>query len=346
MACGGHGVTLKTITATVLVDGVQLTGTKTVDVVAPGGITHGQDLPPLSADAEPFLQVATGTLTEWTGSTTLSGTQVIENRSFTDKLIHIAAGANITLRNCLLRGPLGQTSYTIRSVVGGESKLNMERCLLIARTTSSLSPRCLTYWGDTSVRAYRCVFRGGIDSVYSNTSPNAGQFAAGDPLVANARTLFEECWFGDIQRVASSHSDGIQFDGGGYAVIRRCRIMGYSIPVGSDPLTTRVTNPATAGLASGPIIATQNSASPNQLVRIALRDSWFEGGNYTVDMAPSDGLPPQLMAATGCKWGTRHQFGPLRLPSGSTHTDNRWGQAGSTACCGTVAVGQLLPGSG
>ena len=315
--------------------------------VAPGGeITHGEDLPQLSADAETFLEVATGSLTEWTDSTTLSGTQVIENRSFTNTLVHIAAGADITLRNCLLQGPLGQTSYTIRSVQGGESKLNLENCLLICRTTESTSPRALTYWGATSVRAYRCVFRGGIDNVYSNTDPSAGLHAAGDALVTNARTLFEECWFGDVQRVESSHSDGIQFDGGGYAVIRRCRIMGYSLPVGSDPLTTRVTSPSSADLSSGVLIATQNSGDPNQLTHIALRDSWFEGGNYTVDMDPPDGLPPQDMAASGCRWGIRHQFGPLRLPGGSTNVDNRWGQAGATVCCGTVSVGQLLPGSG
>lgn len=284
-----------------------------------------------------------GTLTEWPGGTTLSGTQLIENRVITGRLLTIAAGANITFRNCRIIGSLGASTYTIKAIAGGGMKVALDHCEVISRAGTK-SARCLATWGDGSIHARRTIFRGGIDSIYANGPNSPGLIPTGDPVVPMARILLEECWFGDVERVDDSHTDCLQFDGGGYAVIRRCRIMSYNIPRGSDTLTTSAGGTERA---SGGVIATQLSTAPNQISHVAMRDCWIEGGNWTVDLAPTDGLPVHTVAFTGNRFGTNHQFGPLRLPSAlaEPNTDNRWGQSGLTACCGNVTAGQLLSGS-
>jgi len=285
-------------------------------------VDHGSDLAATSFEVASQIGPR-GELTQWDGGTTLSGTQVIENRVF--GFVRIAAGADITMRNCRVISGLGTVSYAINHTAGGESRLTMEDCEIVTRTVDSFSPRCIAVWNPGNFRAVRTIFRGGIDNCYFNAPASGGVFSTGDPQVPMARIHLSECWFGDIQRVATSHSDGMQFDGGGFAVIDRCRIMGYSLPVGSDPLETRVTDPDTAPFASGPIIATQNSSNPSQLSNIVVKSSRIEGGNYTVDLNPGDGLPPNSMTVRDCEFGYRFNFGPLRLPPGSINVNNRWG---------------------
>lgn len=304
----------------------------------PSSFTHGKEITRQSVGW-------TGTLTAYTGPATLSGTQTITDKLIDGQILTIARGSDITLRNCRIIGPASATTYTLRHNLGGGSKLTLDRCEVITRA-GALSARCLAMWDDGSFRALRSVFRGGIDNCFFNAPNSPGAFPTGDPLVPNARVLLEDCWFGDLERIGSSHSDNIQFDGGGYAVLRRVRLMCYSIPRGTDTLTTTTTQSSELG--SGGLIATQDSSNPRQISHIAVRDSWWEGGNYTIDLAPSDGLPVHTIAASGNKFGLAHQFGPLRLPAGSTSSNNRWGESGSTIISGsstTVTDGQLLPGS-
>lgn len=284
-----------------------------------------------------------GTLTEWPGLSTLSGTQVIENRTITDKIVTIAAGANITLRNCRIVGPLAANTYTIKANTGGGLKLWLDNCEVISRAGTG-SARCIATWDDSSVYARRTIFRGGIDNFFSSGPNSPGLWATGDPVVPMARVLLEECWFGDLERIGTSHTDNIQIDAGGYAVIRRCRIMCYNIPRGTDTLTTTADG---SSRASGGVLTTQDSSKPRQISHVVLRDNWAEGGNYTIDVNPSDGLPVHTYAATGNRFGINHQFGALRLPPNlaEPNRDNRWGQSGMTACCGQVIAGQLLSGS-
>lgn len=307
----------------------------------PGELTHGRELAATSLGAAaqigPF-----GNLTPAAGATR-SGTVVIEGREISG-IETIAVGADVTYRNCRIIGPLGSTTYVIRATNGGGCRVTLEDCEVVARSTTSKTPRCITMWGDGNVRAIRSILRGGIDNVFVNPTNSPGVWATGDALVPMARVHLVECWLGDLQRVPGSHTDNLQIDGGGYTLAERCRFMSYSMPEGADPLTTRITDTVTAELGGGGVIATQASTNPNQLSHIAMRNCWHEGGNYTVDLAPSDGLPPHSMACTGGRFGVRSRFGPLRLPSGSENRDNRWGQSG-VAPSGSVTADQPLQGS-
>lgn len=284
-----------------------------------------------------------GTLTEWTGGSSFSGTQVIENTRISNRLLTIAKGATITFRNCQIIGSLSANTYTIKAIAGGGQRVTLENCEVISRAGTQ-SARCLATWDDASIHARRTIFRGGIDNIYCNGPNSPGLIPTGDPVVPMARVLLEECWFGDVERIGTSHTDCIQFDGGGYAVLRRNRIMSYNIERGSDTLTTAADNTSRA---SGGIIATQLSSNPSKISRLVLRDNWAEGGNYTVDVNPSDGLPVTEVVATGNRFGINHQFGALRLPASlvEPNRDNRWGQTGTTGSGITVTAGQLLPGS-
>lgn len=294
-----------------------------------GSILHGADIPRTSLAAASVIGLLSTPRTEWTSSTSFSGTQLVENRTFTNKLVTITSGADITFRNCRFIGPLGQSTYTIRATAGGGLRVVLEDCEVIARTTTSETPRCLTAWGDGSVQAVRTIFRGGIDNVYVNLSNAPGKIATGDSLVPYARSHFKECWFGDNQRVNTSHSDMVQIDGGGYAVFERCRAMAFNVPRGSDPLSTRV-DPDSGELCSNGIILSQNSANPSKISHVAVRDCFAEGAGFTFNMNPKDGLTVDKVSVTGCTFGLRHRFGPVNLPPGSVTAGNTWGATGWT----------------
>jgi hypothetical protein len=292
-------------------------------------IRHGIDIPRTSLAAASVIGLSATRRTEWTSSTTFSGTRVVENRTFTNKVVTIAAGAQITFRNCRFVGPRAQSTYTIRATAGRGLRLILENCEVVARTTTSETPRCMTAWGDGSVQAVRTIFRGGIDNVYLNLLNSPGKIATGDPLVPYARSHFKECWFGDNQRVNASHSDMVQIDGGGYAVFERCRLMAMNVPRGSDPLTTRA-NPDTGELCSNGIILSQNSTNPKKISHVAVRNCYAEGAGFTLNMNPKDGLTVDKVAVTGCKFGLRHRFGPMNLPASRVTSANTWAVSGWT----------------
>lgn len=308
---------------------------------SPPAFQHGADIPALSNEVTGLIG-PTGQLVPYTGPTTLSGTVVIENRQLNGNILTLSAGADVTLRNCRLIGPLGATTHTIRAAAGGI--LRLIDCEIVARTVDNLTPRCVYMLGDGALWAQRTIFRGGIDNLFLGTRSMPGPWATDDPHVPNARILIEDCWFGDLQRVPGSHSDNIQMDPASYAVIRRSRIMCYNIPQGADPLTTRVTDPATAEMASGGLIITR-SANPQPGHYYAVRDCWAEGGNYTMDLTAIQSGQPTTdhLHVTNNQFGVRHRYGALRVGP-AVRSGNVWGQSGLTACCGPVATGQPLQG--
>ncbi|MGL5912075.1 MAG: hypothetical protein ACRCZP_18875, partial [Phycicoccus sp.] len=250
----------------------------------------------------------------------------------------IRAGATVTFRRCRFVGG-GANSYLIRATAGGGLHVILEDCELIQRSGAS---KGLVMFGDGNVTVKRTIFRGGQDNAFFNPPNSPGVIPTGDSLVPNARVLIEECWFGDLERIPGSHTDCVQVDGGGYMVMRRSRIMSYSIPQGADPQLVRISDPATAELGGGGLIATQNSSSPSQITGLAVRDCWAEGGNNTIDINPSDGLPVVGAAVTGNRFGVRHRFQPL-LTNG-VRAGNTWGQSGVSARYGEVVAGTPLPG--
>jgi hypothetical protein len=312
----------------------------------PPVITHGEELPPTSLAAEEIIG-ARGVLTPMSGGL-FEGTQVIENREITGQA-RIAAGARITFKNCRLIGDAGASgaNYTVRCNDGGGAWVTLEDCTVICRAgaggNEELS-KAIAGFNDINIEIRRCVIRGGEDAVYFGGPDTPGKIPTDDPLVPMARLVIEESWLGDGETSATSHADLTQIHGGsspkGYCVIRRSRYMAYDVPPGSDTLTTRVTDPSTASMTSACLIITYGSTGSGTH-HLAIRDNWFEGGNWVVDTHPDSVGPIEV---TGNRWGTRHRFGPLR-GTRTANTDNRWGQTGMTDCCGQVTAGQLLSGS-
>lgn len=307
-----------------------------IDTHVPGGtIAHGSQL------AATSLQVGSqigpsGTLTSLSGRTFTNG-EVISNRLIEGHGA-IAAGATVTFNNCRFVGS-GANAYVLNCTAGGGLHAILNDCEMVQRSALS---KGLVMWGDGNVTMRRSIFRGGQDNVFFNPVGSAGIISTGDSLVPSARVLAEDCWYGDCERIADSHTDCFQIDGGGFALLRRVRIMAYNIPVGSDPLTTRVTNPATASLGGGGLITTQDSRRPSQINRVAIRDSYADGGNITVHMNPTDGLPILNTAATNNHFGLRFRFDPLQ--GGHTRFGNVWGQSGVNGDGVNVVVGQPIPG--
>lgn len=314
----------------------------------PATIAGGWELPPTSLEALDVIGPR-GTLTPWTGSTRLSGTQVIEGKTLTGDW-KPAPGAHITFVNCRLTSPLAISKYLVDvTATSGGTRVDFESCELICRAGSK-SSRPIAGWGDYFMSARRTIFRGGIDGMFVKPQPSAVRpYVTGDPLVGNANVLVEECWIGDIERIDTSHSDCIQVEAGNYMVFRRNRLGSFNIPRGTDALTTR-TNPLTSELAGGGFLITQDSGAPTAISYIAIRDNHLDGGNVTCDAAPPDGIPVTNVACTGNRFGLRRNHGPLRLPAGAVNSNNTWAVSGiatigSNGQTAAVTAGQLLPGS-
>lgn len=124
----------------------------------------------------------------------------------------------------------------------------------------------------------------------------------------------------------------------GGVLLLRSKIESYALPEGADPLTATADGSL---LASGGVILTQDSSNPSQISKVHLLNNWYDGGNYTVDASPSDGLPVTDVRVENGKWGLKHQFGALLSPQS---VNNRWGATGNTICSGrTVSVVDEAP---
>lgn len=158
--------------------------------------------------------------------------------------------------------------------------------------------------------------------------------------------LLEECWFGDVFHPPGAHSDCVQIDGGGYTVIRRCNIQNFLLQETDDVLATSAAlSNATVG--NGAVICTQDPANPNQMSYVVLTDSLVDGGNYTVYMAPLNGLPAHNMYMDGNQFGLRHRYGPLIFQDAdpaSSRTNDTWAYTGITGTGMFVNSGDPLPG--
>lgn len=283
-----------------------------------GGFAHGEQV--VRGSVGPV-----GPLTAVAGFNTTADGAVYDN-------LEIVGGLGVrhhtTLRNCRIVGSpsAGSAGYTVKHVQGTGKRLVLEDCEVLTRSAVT---KGLVMYGNGGLYAARTAFRGGTDNVYCKPAGAHFEGFAG---------VLRECWFGDVQRYTGSHSDCVQVDGSaGGLLLERVRIESYSLPVGADPLTAQADG---SQLASGGLILTQNSSNPDQIARVHVVDSWVEGGNYTVDTAPPDGLTPLDCRIEGNRFGLAHRYGPLRYGAGTAASANTWGATGTTGTGLAVVAGE------
>lgn len=282
-----------------------------------GTVTHGEQL-------TRSLLGPQGTLTQRAGFTTtaptvLNGVQINGG---------VTVNHDFTCTDCRIIGNqgAGSASYTVKITSSAGQKFKCVRCEIITRSDVT---KGIVSWGNAGIWLERTLVRGGIDGYFGK--PSNGHYTVGGVTYGH---VILESMITDIQRSSGSHSDAIQIDGGtGGVLVQRSKIESYNIPVGSDPLTTTADG---SELASGGVILTQDSSNPSQISKVHLLDNWYDGGNYTVDASPPDGLTPTDVRVENGKWGLKHRFGALRSPHS---VNNRWGATGATTCHGgTVNV--------
>jgi hypothetical protein len=219
----------------------------------------------------------------------------------------------------------------------------MNGCEVITRGSAT---KCLAVTGLSNANIKRTVFRGGTDNAFFNVDNSPGLIPTDDRRTPMARILIEECWFGDCMHPTGAHSDCIQIDGGGYAVIRRCNIENFVMDGAADPLTTQsVISQDTVG--NSAVITSQNSSNPVQISNVVLQDNLFNGGNYTVYMTAPDGLPMHHQYMDGNKFGLYHRFAHLRFPDdepNSSRVGDTWAYTGITGAGTSVIAGTPIPG--
>lgn len=315
----------------------------------PGTITHGSQLPATSDLAEQAIG-AQGSLPAYTGPTDFTaamGAVVVEDATINGN-VRIREGANVTLRNCRVIGPPGSTTYTVRINEGGNARLLLEDCTVVCRSAAGATEggsMAVMGSGDVSLALRRTVVRGGIDGIHFHGKGPA-IWATGDPFIPYATLLVEECWVGDNERLPGSHSDLFQMAGNrpnrvrDYAFLRN-RWMGYSISESGDTLTERA-DPTTSAMASACWInSTGNDDTGPGATHIAIRDSWFEGGNNVIE-GGADAAPSEI---TGNLFAPVANFNVTRALGNWVNTNNRWAYSGTLGSGIEAVGGQLIPGS-
>jgi hypothetical protein len=236
---------------------------------------------------------------------------------------------DVTLVNCRITGLADAPSagYTIKHQRNVGAMLTLRNCEVITRSPVT---RCLVSWGLGWIDAEDTLFAGGTDNVFLKPASPApgGGFAH----------RFTRCWFGDVQRVPSSHSDCIQIDGcGGGVLVDRCAITSYALPTGTDPTTAEATADYRA---SGGIILTYPSSGIEPISRVYVLDSYLDGGNNTLDVRPPDGPLPTDVVISGNQFGLHHTYNPLLYRDGQYAVGNVWAESGVTTTGRTVTAGE------
>lgn len=243
----------------------------------------------------------------------------------------VQVGHDVTLRGCRIIGDFdaGGAGYTIKYVTAGVTCTLID-CEVLCR---SVETKAIAVLDGCGLYMERTIVRGGDDNLFIRT---AGNHFEGYSVVVR------DSWFGVALRSPGSHSDLIQVEQAPDGVlIERCRIEGYSLPEGADPLTEE---PDGTIYSSGGVILTQQSTAPTVIDRVHLLDSYIVGGNYTVDTGPTDGRLPTNVIVSGCRFGTGHNIGAFHTGIGTTASGNVWAESGPTVCCGTVTAGNPVGG--
>ena len=205
----------------------------------------GSASPPALGSYEPSASTTghSGSLTLLSGNQTITtaGT-TIENRDITGKVI--VQAANVTIRNCRIRGAGAESSNTalVFASSGSVSNLLIEDCTLVPDTPS-------VWWNGINghdFTARRCNIYHTVDGcgLFNNSNP-------GGPI----NVTIEGCYIHDLSYITpdpnhtgdnQTHNDGIQLQGGSGAIIRWNSINAYySATVGTQPTpkTGTVGNP-------------------------------------------------------------------------------------------------------
>lgn len=214
------------------------------------------------------------TLTALTGDQTITAAgTVIEDRDITGRVI--VQAANVTIRNCRVRGSGAQSSNTALVVAthGAVSNLLVEDCTLVPDTPS-------IWWNGINghdftakrVNAYHVVDGMGV---YNTNAPGA---ASG--------VLIEACYIHDLSYFTpdqnhagtdnQTHNDGVQLQGGLGTIIRHNRIDAYYATavgtVGSIPPNQ-----------TGALAAIMLNKNVGTLTDLQITDNWLRGGNIGVN---------------------------------------------------------------
>jgi hypothetical protein len=295
--------------------------------------THGEQI-------QKSLIGPSGNLTPSGSLSSIKNGTVIENKEITGS-VSIAAGAEVLIRNTRIIGvsnaPAG--AYSLKATAGGGLSVTLDNCEIICQSGSAKS---IVMTGDGNITARRTIIRGGQDNIYVNPYPSPGRITTEDLDVPHARVLIEESWLGDLVRVSGGHCDAFQVDGGGFVVIRRSKLLGFNVSLDSSVLTTTA-DEILDNLSNSAFIKTSNAANPVASSDIAVRDSLFNGGNYTLNI----GNTPRAFV-TGNRLGLVHRFGPITFSdnSGTSHgSGNVWSTTGVTSKGMSVVAGQPVPGS-
>lgn len=284
---------------------------------------------------------------------------VIENVRFTGNVAIRGGCDNILFRYCMFDPPYvspGNGQYGVRNWDGG-GRAYFEDCTFVGKYGRG---KTILLQGSGGMWFKRCLMLGSEDIIHAGqaSGPQPWPDYVADDFVG-ARIICEDCWIGDGARAPDGHVDCVQWDeNGGDAVLRRCRLVSYSIVTPAIPRDAQG-NPTLPG--NGAVLLTYNQGA-GQLGRFGLYDCAIDGGNFGLNLRPPDGPEPLIAAVRRCTFGAESPFmfngdtyvgcfryGPLL---GGTHLSaNTWGVTGDVLILGqgstnptarTVTAGQAI----
>lgn len=274
-------------------------GGGTPDPPPPGGFTHGIQV--TATNVGP----TTSSLTNVGDVTTTSNGQVIQNIRCTSLTIR----HNVTVKNVEILPPYTESGagYSIKHNTHAVHA-RFENCRVWCRDATSKGV-AINSGGGTS-DWFQCVFHGGEDNIYMK--------GTGISALTGYAHRFVECWFGDLQRFGSSHSDCVQIDGGPYGCsVVRCKILSFNVPVGTDPYVSAPATISAEFRGGGGFIATYPGSGFVAIGNTLIQDCYMDGGNITCDLDPPETAGPTPSKVIGNKFGRLSQFDTIVLSPGT-----------------------------
>lgn len=231
----------------------------------------------------------TGTLTAYTGTTTITTDNFILENAIISGSLNIKAN-NVTIKNCLIEtgGYYGIRCNYEDSNGNDYTNLLVEDCEIRGMLSAAI-------YGD-NFTARRC-------NIWNSGS---------DGLKPVSNFLIESCYIHELGYTDGAHADGVQMVNGGNGVMRWNN---FDMPW-DDPTYAN----------SQCIIMSTNVGTIDDVL---IEDNWINGGGYSVqiiDKGNGYGVPTNVSVLNNL-FGRDHQFGPQRTDTGvvwqcNTYEDN------------------------
>jgi len=256
---------------------------------------------------------ATGPLVAQSGNVYIdtAGT-VLENRDISGRFI--VRAANVTLRNCLIRGDSNATEGDcVDATHSAVANLLLDRCTIRRDTPNERATGVIGH-GYTLRRChvYHCVDGTGV---FDTANPDGDMAMLAEGCLFEATSYFNPCSY---QSDNQTHNDvGGQIQGGSNITYRGCDIQAFLDPNIGTGVDIRPFAPSLAHMAA--ILISPNVGA---VANVTIDQNWLDGGSATINISEKGMGPIQGLSITNNRFGRGSRGYYIYLPQSTLDISN------------------------